>query len=156
MVLDELQRTFNGSEWKTQKKFFAEVSDVFVHDAKHVLLKPTTYMNDSGKAVQAAMKFYKLKPEDVIVVHDEKDLPLGDVRVQFERGHAGNNGIRSIIDHLKTKAFHRVRIGIASKRERKMSDTSKFVLGKFSLLEKATANQSVHAALEAVKELLSS
>lgn len=154
MALDKLRQELNGSEWNANKKFFGDVSEVMVDGTKHMFLKPTTYMNDSGKAVKAVITFYKISPEDVIVVHDEKDLPLGDVRVQFERGHAGNNGIRSIIEHLKTKAFHRVRIGIASKNERKMNDTSKFVLGKFGLFEKATVNQSIDATVQAVKELL--
>lgn len=156
MALDRLREALNGSEWKPNKKFFGDVSEVMMSGTKHLLIKPTTYMNESGKAVKAAMTFYKIPPEDVIVVHDEKDLPLSDVRVQFERGHAGNNGIRSIIDHLKTKAFHRVRIGIASKNEKKMANTSKFVLGKFGLFEKATVNQSIDAALEAVMVLLES
>ncbi len=155
VVLDALrEKQIQADDWKMNKKFHGEIAEIFVNGTKHLLLKPMTYMNESGQAIRAVCDFYKLDPDDVIVVHDEKDIALGDVRVQFDRGAAGNNGIKSTIAHLGTKAFHRVRVGIASKNKRKMDDTSKFVLGKFGLFEKGEMREAVDAAVNEIEKML--
>jgi PTH1 family peptidyl-tRNA hydrolase len=76
------------------------------------LLIPTTYMNLSGQAVQAVANFYKITADNILVAHDEIDLPVGDVRLKFDGGHGGHNGLRDIISHLGTNKFHRLRIGV--------------------------------------------
>lgn len=79
---------------------------------KALLAISTEYMNNSGITVQKILNFYKISPQDLYVVHDDLDLPVGEYRIQFDRGPAGHNGIQSIIDHLGTQAFHRIRVGI--------------------------------------------
>jgi len=77
-----------------------------------LLLFPQTYMNNSGDAVQGALKFYRETPENLVVLHDELELPFGEVRLKFGGGHKGNNGIRSIIQHSGTADFFRIRLGV--------------------------------------------
>ncbi len=80
------------------------------HDC-HLLI-PTTFMNLSGQAVNALASYYKLTPEQILVAHDEIDLPTGDIRLKFDGGHGGHNGLRDIIKHLGTNKFYRLRIGV--------------------------------------------
>lgn len=103
LVADELASRYGG-DWRSRKK--AEAAPVSIGAANATLLKPTTYMNNSG----AALSGYKL--EQIVVVHDDLDLPAGDVRVKVGGGHGGHNGLRSIFQHLGAKDFVRVRVGI--------------------------------------------
>ncbi|MFH0857167.1 MAG: aminoacyl-tRNA hydrolase [Candidatus Magasanikbacteria bacterium] len=156
MVLDSLQKELqknNCDKWILNKKFNAETCEATVNGNKIILAKPMTFMNASGQSVQLIAHFFKLKHDDIIVIHDEKDLPLGEYKVQTGRGDAGHNGIRSIVEYLGTKDITRYRIGIASKNEKKMEDTSQFVLGKFGLLEKRKLDTLVQ---EVVREIVSS
>lgn len=77
----------------------------------HILI-PTTFMNLSGRSVQALAHFYKIPPAEILIAHDEIDIPVGDVRLKFDGGHGGHNGLRDIIKHLNTNQFHRLRIGV--------------------------------------------
>ena len=109
MAVDDLVRrhSFSGR----RERFHGVTWEGSIKDEKIVLLCPLTYMNDSGRAVQAAAQFFKLQPNDVIVLHDELDLPLGRLRVKRGGGAGGHNGLRSIDNHLGPD-FRRVRIGI--------------------------------------------
>jgi PTH1 family peptidyl-tRNA hydrolase len=109
MVADELARRHDGA-WKS--KFHGKLAEVRIDGHKIALLKPETYMNDSGRAVKAAMSFFKLQPEAVLVVHDEGDLPLGRLQARIGGGLAGHNGLRSVAAHLGTPEFLRLRIGV--------------------------------------------
>ena len=109
MVADEIVRHFALPSWRT--KFRGEISEGVIDGEKVLVLKPATFMNESGRAVGEAMRFYNLSPDDVVVVHDELDLPPGKFRMKTGGGHAGNNGLRSIIQHIGAD-FHRVRFGI--------------------------------------------
>ncbi len=100
---------------------------------KILLLKPQTYMNLSGKAVFAAMSFYKIKPENVLVIFDDISLPVGKIRVRKKGSHGGQNGMRNIIDVCKSNNFPRVKIGIGKKPEN--WDLSNWVLSKFEKSE---------------------
>lgn len=93
---------------------------------------PQTFMNDSGSPVQEIMQFYKIEPKDLIVLHDEIDLPLGTVRLTQNSGAAGHNGVKSIIEHLGTSEFTRIRIGIESRAENRIPPTDAFVLQNFT------------------------
>lgn len=149
MVLNALH-----DQWELSKKFNAEVGEYSVKKEKIIFGKPMTYMNDSGEAVQLIAHFYKIKPKDIIVVHDDKDLPLGDIKVQSNRGDAGHNGVKSIVEHVNSNDFTRVRVGIASENEKKMADTSEFVLSKFGLFEKSKLKESITAAVQKITALL--
>lgn len=82
---------------------------------KILLVKPQTFMNESGRTVRALLDFYKLSTHDMVVFHDDKDIPLGEYRIHTNRGAAGHNGITSLIEHLGTKDFTRIRIGVGPK-----------------------------------------
>jgi PTH1 family peptidyl-tRNA hydrolase len=109
MVADELARRHDGS-WRS--KFNGQLAEIRIDGHKVALLKPETFMNDSGRAVQAAVKFFKLEPDAVLVVHDEGDLELGRMQARIGGGAGGHNGLRSIIEHLGTPEFMRLRVGV--------------------------------------------
>lgn len=158
MVLEAFQEStakeYNWSKWEVSKKCNAEISQGTKDGIKIILLKPLTYMNDSGVPTQLAINFYKLKLADLIVVHDDKDIALGEIKVQLDRGHAGHNGVRSIIDSLSTQNFTRVRVGVASSDPKRMEDIPEFVLGKFGLFEKSTLKKSLAQAVDELQKLL--
>jgi peptidyl-tRNA hydrolase, PTH1 family len=138
-----------GAIFKLNKKFSAEIAEAKTGRKKIILAKPQTYMNESGKSVGAIAAFYKIKSTDVIVIHDDKDIALGIYKIQQNRSSAGHNGVQSIIDHMGTQDFLRLRLGI--KPERQISDTADFVLGRLSKSEK---NILVKITLEATDDLL--
>ena len=109
MVVEELARRAGAS---FRSKFNGQLADARLDGARVVLLKPETYMNESGRAVGAAAGFYKVDPDSVLVVHDEGDLDLGRLQLRAGGGLAGHNGLRSIASHLKTQDFLRLRIGV--------------------------------------------
>lgn len=147
LVLDTLHEQLSEygiSPWELSKKFNGEIAGCTRSGEKILLLKPMTFMNASGQAVQLVAHYYHISPTDIVIVHDDKDLPLGDIKIQRDRGHAGHNGIRSIIEHIGTKGIRRVRCGIAPKKP--IEDTAAFVLRKFDLREKKVSNQMVEQA----------
>lgn len=109
MAVDEIVRRHGFGAWR--KRFQAETAEGTLGGERTLALKPRTYMNESGRAVGEAMRFYNLTPEDVVVLHDEIDLPPAKVRVKTGGGSAGNNGIRSIDAHIGND-YHRVRLGV--------------------------------------------
>ena len=113
-----------------------------------VIVIPTTYMNESGKAVQAAAKHFGIENEEIVIAHDDSDLPIGSWKLEFERGHAGHNGVRSIMEHLKTNSFWRIRIGVRGEQKGKAGD---FVLKTMKSEEKKTI---LSAALDFEREYL--
>lgn len=110
-------------------KFFADIAEVIVHDEKVLLVKPTTFYNETGRAVRALVDFYKLSSQDVLVLHDDVALPFGVVRIRQEGSDGGNKGIRSINAHIGER-YTRIRIGIADVTPPTMP-TADFVLSKF-------------------------
>jgi peptidyl-tRNA hydrolase, PTH1 family len=133
-LFEKFREEFNLSDWKFSKKINGDIS-IGKTDRKNViLLKPLTFMNLSGEAVSAAAKYYKVKLEDIVVVHDEIDLPLGNFRFSKDSSSAGHKGTQNIIDMLGTKNFTRLRIGV-DRRGEKMIETEKYVLGKFAETE---------------------
>ena len=128
LVLDELVRRHSGS-WRS--KFSGQVAEIRVDDAKVVLLKPETDMNESGRSVGAAAQFFKVEPADVLVVHDEGDFDLGRLEVKFGGGLAGHNGLRSIAQHLKTQDFRRLRIGVGRPERGDPRSLADYVLADF-------------------------
>jgi len=128
MVADELARRHGGS-WRS--KFSGEVADVRLDGARLALLKPQTFMNDSGRSAAAAAKFYKVEPEDLLAVHDEVDLDLGRMQARLGGGLAGHNGLRSMASALKTPAFLRLRIGVGRPERGDPRPVSDWVLSPF-------------------------
>ena len=101
-----------GARWSVDSKLFGETAKVVVAGQPVWLLKPATYMNLSGKSVAAALRFWKIAPEEALLAHDELDLAPGVARLKFDGGHGGQNGLRDTIQHLGHGKFHRLRIGI--------------------------------------------
>lgn len=157
MILEYLKNNltqYKINNWELSKKFNAEICGWTVNGEKIILVKPMTFMNQSGQSVQLIAQFYKVSTHDIIVVHDDKDLKLGQIKAQTNRGYAGHNGVKSIIDYIKSQDFLRIRVGIASSNEKKMKNISKFVLNKFSLFEKKTLENAIEKAMEEIKKAL--
>lgn len=102
----------HNATWKAEGKLFGSVAQVNIDGEKILLFKPATFMNESGKAVRAVLNFYKIEPRQMLVAHDELDLPSGTARLKFDGGHGGQNGLRDIIRLLGHNRFHRLRVGI--------------------------------------------
>lgn len=157
MVLDTLHKKFREegvNDWELSKKFNAEVAGFTFHNEKIILAKPMTFMNDSGIAVQLLAHFYKIKPAELIVIHDDKDIILGEIKIQTNRSSAGHNGVQSIIDHLGTQNFTRIRIGVATEKLKKMKNTADFVLEKFGLLERKKVDEMIGKSVEEIIKLI--
>jgi PTH1 family peptidyl-tRNA hydrolase len=129
MVVDELARRHGGS-WRS--KFSGQLAEIRLEGHKVALLKPETYMNESGKSVGAAMRFFKLDPDAVLVVHDEGDFDLGRLQLRLGGGTAGHNGLRSIARHLRTPDFMRLRVGVGRPERGDPRPLADFVLSDFA------------------------
>jgi PTH1 family peptidyl-tRNA hydrolase len=129
MVVDELARRHGG---RFRGKFRGRIADARIGDARVALLKPETYMNESGSSIQAASRFYKVPPERVLVVHDEVDFPTGRLQARLGGGLAGHNGLRSIAQRLGTPEFLRLRIGIGRPERGDPRPVADYVLSPFA------------------------
>lgn len=143
MVLDRLANAWrfhfnNHSKWK---------SELGRHDDQH-LLKPLTFMNVSGMAIHAAAQFYKISPQQILLIYDDISLPLGKLRLRPSGSAGGHNGIKSTIQHLGTDQFPRIKIGIGGAEQKTLTG---HVLGKFTPEEQETLDKSLDRAVEAVK-----
>ncbi len=134
-ALDTFAELNDMPAWATKKDLKCLLSQHTLGDTRVILIKPTTFMNRSGEAVQAVLKFYKIPVQNTIIVHDELDLPFGLIRTQKGGGAAGHNGVKSVIEHCGDE-FGRVRIGIKNELRSRM-DGADFVLGKFTAEEQA-------------------
>lgn len=101
----------HGSNFSSNKKLLGDTCEIRIGERRIRLLKPTTYMNESGQAVGATVNYFRIEPEDVLVVYDELDLPPGTARLKFNGGNAGHNGIRSVSAHIG-RDFWRLRLGV--------------------------------------------
>jgi PTH1 family peptidyl-tRNA hydrolase len=128
MVVDELARRHGGT-WKS--KFNGQLAEIRVDGHKLALLKPETYMNESGRSVGAAARFFKVEPDSVLIVHDEGDFDLGRLELKHGGGLAGHNGLRSIAQHLKTQDFLRLRIGVGRPERGDPRPLADYVLSDF-------------------------
>ena len=134
MIIDSY---INSDEW--QNKFDGQIKLLKVNDEKVLFLKPLTYMNNSGLSVIQAVKYYDIKPEDILVIQDDLDILFGHYKLKKNSSSGGHNGIKSIISHLGTQNFKRLKIGISNNKN---LDTKEYVLGKFSKEELKTLEES--------------
>ena len=133
---------------ETRKKYAGHVSRVSRPEGEVWLLKPDTYMNLSGKAVAALAQFYKIRPVEILAVHDELDLPCGSVRFKLGGGNGGHNGLKDIQAKLGTPDFYRLRLGIGHPGERTL--VIGHVLNKPSAAERELIDRSIEKALAAM------
>jgi len=150
MAADEIVRRHGLSAPRT--KFQGDISEGDIAGERVLVLKPATFMNESGRSVGEAVRFYKLSPEDVIVIYDEIDLAAEKVRVKQGGGHAGHNGLRSIDAHLSDKNYWRVRLGIGHPGDK--SQVSNHVLGDFSKQDQNWVARELSAVADELPLLL--
>ena len=144
-VIDELCRKLDV---ELDKKKCKAIYGAFMHKGEKIILaKPQTYMNLSGECVQSLMHYYQLSVEDLIVIHDDLDLPVGKLRLRMKGSSGGQKGMGSIITHLHTSEISRIRIGIGND---KLIDTKDYVLSSFHEEEKAAIKEAVEKAADAV------
>jgi peptidyl-tRNA hydrolase, PTH1 family len=148
LVVDELARRHDGA-WRA--KFNGQLAEIRIDGHKVALLKPETFMNDSGRAVQAAVTFFKLDPDAVLVVHDDGDLEPGRLQARLGGGSAGHNGLRSIAQHLGTPDFMRLRVGVGRPERGDRRKLADFVLADFR--PEDDPDRLVRAAADAVETL---
>lgn len=151
MVADLLAARM-GETFKVHKRSGAEIATGRLAHRPVVLAKPRTYMNESGRQVGPLAKFYSVTPADVIVIHDELDIDFGQIRLKQGGGEGGHNGLRSLVNALGTKDFHRVRIGIGRPPGRK--DAAAFVLENFSATERPQVPTICEMAADATELLV--
>lgn len=125
-----VEKNSDMERWVAKKDLKCLMSTGRLGETRVIATKPTTFMNLSGEAVQAASNFYKIPPAQIVVVHDELDIPFGQIRTRTGGGSAGHNGVKSTIEQFG-EVFGRVRIGVGPKQPEQM-DSADFVLGKFS------------------------
>jgi len=162
LIIDALRQDLKFENWQSSKKFHASVSQGVFANEKIILAKPETFMNDSGKTAKLLADYYQIGSEQILAVHDEADLPFGEIRCQPGRGAAGHRGVESLINHLKTNIFCRIRIGIfcririginpESGADKSLED---FVLEKFTPQEEESIPGIINKSLETIKKRLS-
>jgi peptidyl-tRNA hydrolase, PTH1 family len=150
LVLDELAQRHGGS-WRS--KFSGSLSEVRLGDARVALLKPETYMNESGRSLGAAARFFKVEPEQVLVVHDDVDLETGRLQARAGGGLAGHNGLRSLAQHLGSQDFLRLRIGVGRPGRGDPRSVADWVLSAFAPEDDAEA--LVSRSADAVETIVS-
>jgi len=148
MAVDEIVRRHRFPAWR--RKFKSEISEGLLGIVKVLAMKPQTFMNRSGEAVAEAVNFYKLEPRDVVVLHDELDLPPGRLRMKVGGGHAGHNGLRDIERHIGAD-FRRVRIGIGHPGDK--GRVTGYVLSDFAKTDDVWLDPLIEAIADAAPHL---
>lgn len=155
-ILDELVKKLNLVDWVKEDKFKSEL----IKTPELILVKPQTYMNNSGMAVKNLVDYYKIPIEDIVIVHDELDLPLGKIKVRQGGAAAGHHGVESVISSLGNDQFIRVRLGIgnlktqSSEHKGQSLNTEKFVLELFKPVEKPQVKHMIKQAIRALELVL--
>ena len=148
--LDKFLEKFNV-KISEDKKINSYLSKIDYKDEQIFLMKPTFFINDSGKSVSSFIKYYKITPESILVIHDDIDLDVGDIRLKFGGGHGGHNGLRDIISHLG-KDYWRLRVGVGHPGEKTL--VHNYVLGKPSKKDELEINISISESFEVIDILL--
>lgn len=144
LVIDKILKELNLSLDKN--KFNADYTIYFNKGEKVLFVKPLTYMNESGKAVKALIDFYDIDVDDILVIHDDLDLPVGKIRIRYQGSSGGQKGMGSIITNVGTSNLKRIRVGISNDKQ---IDTKDYVLGKFSKEEREILDKTLEKASKA-------
>lgn len=153
MCVDEIAKK-HQIEFKLSKKHQALIGEGMIENQKCVLIKPVTYMNLSGYAVESYIHYYNFNIEDIVVIYDDMDLPLGNIRIRKSGSAGGHRGMKSVIEYLKTNEIKRIRIGISHPDNR--SEVIDFVLHHLNKTEEDALNKSIHKIPEIVEDALNS
>ncbi|WP_459479844.1 aminoacyl-tRNA hydrolase [Clostridium saccharoperbutylacetonicum] len=147
-VVDNIAKEYNIQI--NRQKFKGIYGEGFINGEKVILLKPTTYMNLSGESVREVVNFYNIENDEILIIYDDISLDVGKLRIREKGSAGGHNGIKSIIAHLGSEVFSRIKIGVGQPN----SDLVKHVLGKFSKEEMVTLDESIEAATNATAEII--
>lgn len=147
-VVDNIAKEYNIQI--NRQKFKGIYGEGFINGEKVILLKPTTYMNLSGESVGEVVNFYNIENDEILIIYDDISLDIGKLRIREKGSAGGHNGIKSIIAHLGSEVFSRIKIGVGQPN----SDLVKHVLGKFSKEEMVTLDESIEAATNATAEII--
>ncbi|MEL7071467.1 MAG: aminoacyl-tRNA hydrolase [Cyanobacteria bacterium J06581_3] len=151
-IVDALAKSLPDVSLAANKRFQGETGEFRSAGERTVVLKPTTYMNKSGQSVRAVLDWYKLEPTAVLVVYDDMDLPVGKLRMRLSGGAGGHNGMKSIISHLGTKEFPRLRVGVGAADKGADADSAvvSHVLGRFSPEDRKIVDAVIPMAVDAI------
>ena len=152
LFLDRLASEL-GVFWVSQSKFQCSLAEANIGNTSVMLLKPTTFMNRSGESVGKVARYYKVMPEEILVVHDELDFNPGVLRLKISGGHAGHHGLRDIISHLGSNEFYRLRIGIG--RPDQKQDVANFVLSQPTKLESEMIGSAIELGQSFMAQMVS-
>jgi len=155
LLLKSLSKKYN-SNFLLKDKLKSSCSEFKINDCTYKLFLPNTFMNNSGDAVRAIVDWYKINLDQVFIIVDDKDLPLGEIRFRKKGSSGGHNGLKSIIENLQTNNFNRIRIGIGSPQSVKGTknfDTVSHVLGNISLEEKSILEKVYKRVIESLEQL---
>ena len=144
---------YNFNDFKFTRKYKAELARGEFEGNKILIAKPTTYMNSSGEAIYYVQQYYKVLETNIIVAHDDMDIPLGKFKISFDSSAAGHRGVQSIIDHLQTQEFIRLRIGIGKPKNENIP-SEKYVLENFSDEENKILEKVLPVAQTAVETIM--
>lgn len=152
-VVDAFAAKYGAEAWSKDRKLKGEIATLSSSKlGKQILVKPTTFMNESGVCVQKLCSFYKIPPEEVIVVYDEINLPVGDVKLSMSGSAGGHNGLASLLTHIAPR-FARIRVGIGAKPVKEMA-LAEYVLGKFSKDDETVVDATMARYVESIELLL--
>ena len=151
-VIEQLCRRYDVGLKRARRPIRADVAELHVDAQRVGVAVPRTYMNESGQAVAPLMRYYRVLPEDLLVVHDDIDLPFAKLRIQLGRGAGGNNGVASVIRSLRTPEFWRLKIGVGRPPGR--VDPADFVLNRFTTVERSEMDLTVTLASEVVETFI--
>jgi peptidyl-tRNA hydrolase, PTH1 family len=165
MTVEHFLKDFSlekSTSWENSLKFKSDIAQI-EWQPKHgdlekvILVKPKTYMNNSGLAIKLLTSFYKIEPADIWIIHDEIDLPLGNLKIRFGGSAAGHHGVESIIEHLGTDKFWRFRLGVGERKElndSRIKNVDDFVLGDFSGAERGKLKDLIKRGVKAIETSL--
>ena len=155
LLLENLSKKYN-SNFLLKDKLKSSCSEFKINESTYRLFLPNTFMNNSGDAVRAIVDWYKIKLDQIFVIVDDKDLPLGKIRFRKKGSSGGHNGLKSIIEKLQTQNFNRIRIGIGSPpliEGTNNYNTISHVLGNISLEEKSTLDKVYERVIESLEQI---
>jgi PTH1 family peptidyl-tRNA hydrolase len=150
--LDELERAEGPLLLKPNRKLHGAVGNGRLHGIDCVVLRPESFMNESGLPVRSTADYFDVAPERIVIAYDDLDLPPGVTRLRWAGGHGGHNGLRSLFSHLGTRDFWRVRIGIGHPGQREK--VTPWVLGRASAEDETAIRASIERAVDALPDLL--
>jgi len=150
MAIEILKQNIKELDFKLNRKYNALIAEAKIKSEKTIFCLPQTFMNLSGQPIAKIVRFYKINEKDIWVIHDDVDLPFGNIRISYNSSSAGHRGVESIIQSLGHQNFVRFRIGIKPE-EKLMIPTEEFVLQKFTPEEQKSLKKIIEKAVEAIK-----